>query len=67
MEDNQLEDRASDDAQSSSVQTDIRCDVITSILSLLIVVEAQRSGVDLAPVADAVSQLLHLVQTIVNQ
>lgn len=67
MEDNQLGGASSNDEALPPVKTDIRCDVITSILSLLIVVEAQRSGVDLAPVADAVSQLLLLVQTIVNQ
>lgn len=62
----------SDDVPSSSSDqnlpsvepphTSVACDIVTAALSLLIVVEAQRQGVDLQPAAEVLSTLLQFLQ-----
>lgn len=62
-----------DDPSSSSEQdipsvdqphTSVACDIVTAVLSLLIVVEAQRQGVDLQPAAEVLSTVLQFLQNL---
>lgn len=45
-------------------QTSVACDIVTAVLSLLIVVEAQRQGVDLQPAAEVLSTVLQFLQNL---
>lgn len=44
--------------------TSVACDIVTAVLSLLIVVEAQRQGVDLQPAAEVLSTVLQFLQNL---